>query len=336
MKKACLLLLFVLMFLIGSAYAQTGTVNMKVVNCKEWVSLRLKPDQDSKRLKKVPLDAIVTDCEKKNATWTRATYEGVTGYIQTRYLTVVEDVAEENIVPAEPVVQEEVNVQPEESVEDDAGEQPQENILNATRSYHALIAYEEISQSGAQLFEHDGYKVFYAKSMEYGSEELKVACFAVDNTPLWGYVTCVEFATELAQTEVFIGGTVQEPCVMINNADLELAKIVITTGDVAWALKKDLIVLGGGLCHYTDADGTMYFASFENPDPVCITADGDILWESNAEDEMTFGPYSIGKNEEGLIVEYESGNETEHHESVFDQDGYLVTTRLVKRENITE
>ena len=60
--------------------------NMEVVNCNEWVSLRESPSTSSKRLVKVSLGAIVSNCEQLNEEWIYAEYDGYSGYILAMYL----------------------------------------------------------------------------------------------------------------------------------------------------------------------------------------------------------------------------------------------------------
>ena len=60
--------------------------NMEVVNCNEWVSLRERPSTSAKRLVKVSLGAIVSNCERFSDAWIYAEYDGYAGYIQARYL----------------------------------------------------------------------------------------------------------------------------------------------------------------------------------------------------------------------------------------------------------
>ena len=60
--------------------------NMEVINCNEWVSLRENPSTSAKRLVKVPLGAVVTDCQQYGENWIYAVYEDDQGYIQAKYL----------------------------------------------------------------------------------------------------------------------------------------------------------------------------------------------------------------------------------------------------------
>ena len=60
--------------------------NMEVVNCREWVSLREAPSTSAKRLVKVSLGAIVSNCRQVNNAWIYAEYDGYSGYILAEYL----------------------------------------------------------------------------------------------------------------------------------------------------------------------------------------------------------------------------------------------------------
>ena len=60
--------------------------NMEVVNCNEWVSLRERPSTAAKRLVKVSLGAVVSNCRQFNSEWIYAEYDGYGGYILAEYL----------------------------------------------------------------------------------------------------------------------------------------------------------------------------------------------------------------------------------------------------------
>ena len=86
-KLAAIVLLVMLMTAALAETTYYGT--MMVDNCDEWVSLRDGPGTGCGRLAKVPLYAIVTDCEKSE--WTGdfiyCNYDGQWGYILAKYLT---------------------------------------------------------------------------------------------------------------------------------------------------------------------------------------------------------------------------------------------------------
>lgn len=58
----------------------------RVVNCKEWVSLRVSPSSDSARIRTVPLDAYVRFVRNAPNGFTYVAYDGSLGYIMSDYL----------------------------------------------------------------------------------------------------------------------------------------------------------------------------------------------------------------------------------------------------------
>ena len=90
-RKICILLMLLMLAMSVSALAQGEYIGrMKVVNCEEWVSFRVKPDAGAKRLEKIPLGATVENCSKENEKYTYAEYEGRCGFILSEYLEPVE------------------------------------------------------------------------------------------------------------------------------------------------------------------------------------------------------------------------------------------------------
>ena len=90
MKKLLIALAFLLTFLLPAAAMGDGTV-MKVAGCEEWVSLRKEPSPYATRVKRIPLGELVTDCTYANSDYTACVYDGVRGYVMTRYLTVTQE-----------------------------------------------------------------------------------------------------------------------------------------------------------------------------------------------------------------------------------------------------
>ncbi len=80
---ACLALL---MGLVPPARAAGVSDVMQVYNCQEWVSLREAPDTNSKRLEKVYLGELVTDCKAAANDFIQCEFKGKTGYILYQYL----------------------------------------------------------------------------------------------------------------------------------------------------------------------------------------------------------------------------------------------------------
>lgn len=92
MKKLMGLLLVVCMSLaIVPVMAENEYYgNMEIINCSEWVSLRKEPKTSAARLEKVPLGAVVTQCQQYGKGWVYAEYDGQKGYIQEKFLQVLE------------------------------------------------------------------------------------------------------------------------------------------------------------------------------------------------------------------------------------------------------
>ena len=88
MKRMIALLLLLCMALAAvPAMADDEYIgNMEVVNCNEWVSLRERPSTSARRLVKVSLGAIVSNCRQVNDEWIYAEYDGYSGYILAKYL----------------------------------------------------------------------------------------------------------------------------------------------------------------------------------------------------------------------------------------------------------
>ena len=87
MKRLAVMILLCMLFAAFPAIASSETYgNMEVVNCNEWVSLREEPSTSAKRLVKVSLGAIVSNCQQFDEEWVYAEYDGYSGYILAKYL----------------------------------------------------------------------------------------------------------------------------------------------------------------------------------------------------------------------------------------------------------
>ena len=88
---------------LPSALADVSAV-MRVVNCQEWVSLRLSPDTSSKRLAKVYLGELVTNCAEGPDGFVFCEYGGTAGYILGQYLSKTALPYDTEILPNQMVV----------------------------------------------------------------------------------------------------------------------------------------------------------------------------------------------------------------------------------------
>ena len=88
-RLAICLLALLLVFPCMSALAGDYLGAMCVVNCEEWVSLRLLPDVQSDVVARVPYEAVVL-AYYENEEFTRCYYDSRWGYIQNQYLEMEE------------------------------------------------------------------------------------------------------------------------------------------------------------------------------------------------------------------------------------------------------
>lgn len=64
---------------------------MKVVKCKEYITLREKPSTSAAEVARVPLNAIVYEAAYESSSFTYVEYDGKSGYVLTKYLSDVPD-----------------------------------------------------------------------------------------------------------------------------------------------------------------------------------------------------------------------------------------------------
>lgn len=138
--------------------------------------------------------------------------------------------------------------------------------------------------SDALYYTFDGVTIFGNYSYTSNSESYEIYAFSENGDALWQYTAYCSFSTELSMVDAFIAGTEDEPVVMAYSADRGLSALDMYTGKVLWTLTTEEISLGGSITHAVDADGTMYIAGYYGPDPVAISADGVVLWESDLND----------------------------------------------------
>ena len=111
MKRFLACLLVVACLLSAFALADSESVDMKVIKCKERVNIRQYPNINSVIVGKAPLGAVLVGCQKaaKGSDWYAVIYEGVAGYIRGDFLEPVaaaEEPAAEEPAPEEPAVEE--------------------------------------------------------------------------------------------------------------------------------------------------------------------------------------------------------------------------------------
>ena len=150
----------------------------------------------------------------------------------------------------------------------------------------------------------DGVNIYALRQYEGDGESLTVVCYASDGGEKWRFDTGVAAVTELSATDAFIGGTAEDPRVMVYNAREGLYSLELETGSVVWQLSSDDTHLGAGIAHAVEDDGAMYISGYYGPDPVCVGMDGNVLWHSSAGSDDIYWPYEIRVEDRGIVTQY--------------------------------
>ncbi len=330
-------------------YSYSGSMGvMQVVNCEEWVSLRASANTSSSRLAKIPLGAVVTDCAWHTSEFIRCTYNGRTGYVLAKYLTSSLGQCSYELGTMQVAnCGEWVSLRASDStsskrlakiplgakVYDCTGYYG--DFIHCTyegQSGYVLAEYLTApeaavqSQQGDLILEHslDGCTVYVYRSGLVNSERLYAECLDSEGGILWTFQTSVPFATELSSTDAFIGGTKQEPMVLLHNVNEGLHALDFYTGQVKWMLPKETVDLGGSISHAVAEDGTMYIGGYYGPDPVAISVNGEVLWQADARHDA-YWMYEIAIENEAVIATYECIDEHEAAGRIgFDFNGELL------------
>jgi len=257
---------------------------MRVVRCREYVSLRELPWKDSDCLEEVPLGDIVYYCQpvrgivnNQSHLFVQCEYNGEFGYVLKKYL--------------EPA--------PEYEPADSSSESK-------------IMTREEIIGTGETVLEWQEFNISvlgaYETIRENGKnrEVLRVGGF-IDNSPVWGYTEKVDATGQFSNLKAFMGGTEDEPAVMVYDAEYGLIMLDLITGSEIWTLPKGECFLGNAAVAKTSDTGIMYITGTDGPDPVAITSDGIVLWESEILDPDVYWPEDIVLNDDDLEILYESG-----------------------------
>ena len=184
-----------------------------------------------------------------------------------------------------------------------------------TRSESKKMTREEIIGSGNIVFEWTefnvsvlaAYEVITEKEGELPWETLRVGCF-IDDEPEWGYIEQVQQSGQFKNLTAFIGGTEDEPQVYVYDAEYGLIMLDLIDGSEQWVLSKDACSLGDCAVVTAGANtGILYVAGSDGPDPVAISAEGNVLWRSVIDDPEIYGPTEIILNPNDIEIHYECG-----------------------------
>lgn len=268
---------------------------MEVVRCKEYVTLRAEPYKKAKALAKVPLGSVVYNCrtirEKKSFVY--AEYEGIAGYILVNYL--------EKAPQYEPAV---------------------------TSAISGNLTENEIRDSGDLVLDWQDYNISVLASHEFRkegkkkTEVLRIGCF-IDGEPLWGHTETLEVFSDYTMLRVFVGGTEDEPMVMLFDGGYGLSQLDLLSGKERWVLLTGSCDLGDGAVSAVGENGNIFIAGTDGPDLIAVSPDGRMLWTAEDNPDLS-GPVEIILNENDIQVRYQnSAAEDALILALFDYSGEL-------------
>ena len=271
---------------------------MRVVWCKEWVSLREEPKKTSNRLAEIPLGDIVYSCTDINdPRFYKCEYQGQTGYVLKGYL-----------LPA-----------PE-------CEPP------ASSSITKKMTLDEVTGSGETVLDWKDYNMSVVAVHENTSENgtdwevLRIGCF-IDGTPIWGHEEKCEKFADSDMLKVFIGGVPDDWQVMVFNGGYGLSLLDLLSGKERWCVTTGSCPIGDAAAIAVGPDGTIYLAGSDGPDPIAIALDGRVLWKSEINDPDVFNPYEITVKNGAVLVKYQSRMNQGYKLVTLDITGQLLSIR---------
>ena len=307
MRKRIIAFVAVIILLLGAALASADRIPperseryigaMRVVKCNEYVSLREQPYKTTKALARVPLGAIVYNCstipQKKSFVY--AEYEGISGYILVKYL--------EKAPEFEPAV---------------------------TSAITKKMTMEELIGDAEIVLDWKDYNISVVAAHEFITEKgirtevLRVGCF-IDGEPLWGHVETLQTYNDLTMLRAFIGGTEEDPMVMLYDGGYGLTMMDLLSGSEKWTLNTGTLNLGDAAAvAVNDENGIMYIAGTDGPDPVAITQEGRILWQSRPNDPELTEPCEIILKNDRILVRYKCGRADGYQTAMFDLTGEII------------
>lgn len=149
-----------------------------------------------------------------------------------------------------------------------------------------------------------GYRVTVERGNDGYDESIRVRCYSSSGAMLWEHEADNGYATELTLTNAFIGGSASDPRVMLYVESEGLSALNIRTGERIWLLPSSEVNLGS-ICWAVAEDGTMYIGGYYGPDPVAISVDGKVLWQSDSMENGPYWLYKIELTDEGVLASYD-------------------------------
>lgn len=263
---------------------------MRIVNCRDFVSLRETPDKTATVLAKVPAGAIVLYCSNNTAKYApanyrkqaelfiRCEYEGQEGYILKKYLQPAPE------------------CEPAETVEKN-DKMTREEILSHGE---VILDWSEFNVSVIATYEET--------VIDNATWELiRVGCF-INDIPNWGFTEAVKPNDKPVTMKAFMGGTDDEPTVYVYDEEYGLIMLDLMDGTEMWSILKDECTFGdAAVISIRDDTGILYIAGTDGPNPIAVSSEGTILWRSSINDPEVYEPTRITLNPSDIEVTYNSG-----------------------------
>jgi hypothetical protein len=269
---------------------------MRVVWCKEWISLREEPKKTSAKIAEIPLGAIVYSCvDIGNSLFYQCEYEGQTGYALIGYLWPAPE--------CEPPL---------------------------SSSITKKMTMDEVVGNGEVILDWQDYNMSVVAAHEWITEDnkkwevLRIGCF-INDSPIWGHEERAEEFGQYDQLKAFIGGVQDDWQIMVYNGAYGLSLLDLLSGKERWCVTAGNCPMGNAGAVAVDENGTVYVAGTDGPDPVAVSMEGSVLWKSAVNNPEIYGPYEIIPEGNQIHVKYESGMADGYKLATFDANGLLLS-----------
>ena len=209
-------------------------------------------------------------------------------------------------------------------------------------SYNGVSGYilNEYLKAPALAAQVDNLTVLAERSYSDSGEVMELSCLDSSGSEAWKRVFQSPYQTELNCTDAFVAGTAEAPMVLVHVSGVGLTALDLFTGQEKWTLGDDVVSLGGSLSCAVGEDGTAYIGGYYGPDPVAISVDGKLLWQSSS----VYGEgdgypldfawlYKLELGPDGLLATYDLGMDDQGTECggevLFGLDGEMLSYRYL-------
>ena len=204
----------------------------------------------------------------------------------------------------------------------------------------SLCSYEGVSgyimnkylEAPALAEQVDGLTIVAERSYSSSGEVMELTCLDASGSELWKRVFQSPYATELNCTDAFVGGTAGAPMILVHVSGVGLTALDLYTGQEKWTLSNEVVDLGGSLSCAVAEDGTVYIGGYYGPDPVAISVDGEVLWQSSS----VYGEgdgypldfywlYELELGPDGLTATYDMSADERGGQVLYSLDGQMLS-----------